>query len=191
MKLHHAFPTPISRRPLPCAVWQGVDAPQAALFADLTADEQTAFLRYVLDDDAPVEWSEEDVVFLHWRLLQELNDLSDPGTPLEEKLDTLRWVFTEPDKDGKPFSFANCLQVVGCSPLSPTPYFGSIDVETIRAWIEYHVRDWFEATLSRYPTWVRQAVLQHPAWIASRLAKNPQWLNEEIKKRAIQGDFFA
>ena len=25
-----------------------------------------------LDDDAsPVEWSEEDIVFLHWRLLQE------------------------------------------------------------------------------------------------------------------------
>src|SRR5690242_20348953 len=40
-----------------------------------------------------VEWSEEDIVFLHWRLLQEVSHLADPEKPLEEKFDTLRWVF--------------------------------------------------------------------------------------------------
>ena len=39
------------------------------------------------------EWSEDDIVLLHWRLLQEIRHLADPATPLEEKLDTLRWVF--------------------------------------------------------------------------------------------------
>ena len=42
-----------------------------------------------------------------------------PATPLEEKFDTLRWVFSEREKDGLPFSFVSCLRVVGCSPLSP------------------------------------------------------------------------
>ena len=32
----------------------------------------------------------EDIVFLHWRLLQEVSHLADPATPLEEKFDTLR-----------------------------------------------------------------------------------------------------
>ena len=42
-----------------------------------------------------IEWSEDDIVFLHWRLLQEVRHLADPAAPLGEKLDTLRWVFTE------------------------------------------------------------------------------------------------
>ena len=58
------------------------------------------------------EWSEDDIVLLHWRLLQEIRHLADPATPLEEKLDTLRWVFTEREKDGLPFSFVNCLREV-------------------------------------------------------------------------------
>jgi hypothetical protein len=70
-----------------------------------------------------VEWSEEDIVFLHWRLLQEVSQLADPATPLEEKFDTLRWVFSEREKDGLPFSFVSCLRVV-LQPLSPIAYCG-------------------------------------------------------------------
>jgi hypothetical protein len=47
------------------------------------------------DEPSQPDWSEEDIVFLHWRLLQEIKQLSDPATPLEDKFDTLRWVFTE------------------------------------------------------------------------------------------------
>ena len=94
--------------------------PAAAALASLDADQ-----------GSPIEWSEEDIVFLHWRLLQEVNQLSDPATPLEDKFDTLRWVFTERDKDLRPFSFVSCLRVVGCSPLSPLPYCGLVDVEDI------------------------------------------------------------
>lgn len=164
---------------------------QPVLLTDLAAEAQAATLKSMLDDETSVEWSEEDVVFLHWRLLKELDDLSDPGTPLDEKLDTLRWVFTDPELEGKPFSFVSCLKVVGCSPLSPTPYFGALDAEAIRDWIKSHLREWLDATLVRYPAWVRQSILDNPAWIESRLAKNPQWINEELKKRTIQGDLFA
>ncbi len=143
------------------------------------------------DDDADVEWNEEDIVFLHWRLLKDVSDLRDPETPLEEKLDTLRWIFTEREKESRPFSFVNCLRVVGCSPLSPAPYVGLVDAEEIRDAIRGQVRTWLTATLGRYPAWVRDAVFNNPEWVESRLARNPQWINEQIKKQFGQGDLFA
>jgi hypothetical protein len=84
---------------------------------------------------------------LHWRLLQEIRHLADPATPLEEKLDTLRWVFTEREKDGLPFSFVNCLRVVGCSPLSPIPYCGLVDAEEVRD----RIRNGLKALARRHP----------------------------------------
>ncbi|MCU6435316.1 hypothetical protein LPB67_16185 [Undibacterium sp. Jales W-56] len=143
-------------------------------------------------NDAPTgEWDEEDIVFLHWRLLKEVGGLRDPATPLEEKLDTLRWIFTEREKESRPFSFVNCLNVVGCSPLSPLPYFGRLDADEIRDAIQCQVKFWLNATLMRYPSWVREAVLRNPTWIESRLSKNPQWINEQVKKHSVQGDLFA
>lgn len=164
--------------------------PSAILRAIRPAPEATVTCDAV-DDDTAVEWSEEDIVFLHWRLLKEVGDLRDPETPLEEKLDILRWVFTERDKENLPFSFVNCLKVVGCSPLSPTPYFGRVDAEEIRDAIRHQVKAWLNATLERYPCWVREAVLKNPDWVESRLAKNPQWINEQVKKHTVQGDLFA
>ena len=143
------------------------------------------------DEDSPVEWSEEDIVFLHWRLLQEVSQLADPATPLEEKFDTLRWVFAEREKDGLPFSFVSCLRVVGCSPLSPIAYCGRVDAEEVREHIRHGLRAWFEATLARYPAWVRDAVVRNPEWVEARLAKNPQWINEQVKRMSVQGDLFA
>lgn len=143
------------------------------------------------DDAAPVEWSEDAIVRLHWRLLQELRRLRDPAAPLEDKLDTLRWVFTEPEKDRAPFSFANCLRVVGVSPLSPIEWCGLVDVEEVRDRIRCRARSWLDATLARYPAWVRRAVVENPGWIESKLERNPQWINEQIRQMSAQGDFFA
>ena len=141
--------------------------------------------------EPPVEWTEEDVVFLHWRLLQEVSDLSDPETPLETKFDTLRWVFTDRDKDDKPFSFASCVRVVGCSPLSPIAYCGAVDAEEVRDRIRHSVKAWLEATLERYPGWVRDAVARNPEWVEARLARNPQWINEQLRTLTVQRDLFA
>ena len=143
------------------------------------------------DDESPIEWSEEDVVLLHWRLLKEIGRLSDPETPLEEKFDTLRWVFTERDKDLRPFSFVSCLRVVGCSPLSPLPYCGLVDAEEVRDFIRLAIPQWLRQTLLRYPTWVREAIVDHPDWVEARLARNPQWINEEVRRVALEGDLFA
>ena len=146
----------------------------------------------LLDDDtSPVDWSEEDVVLLHWRLLQEVSHLADPDTPLEEKFDTLRWIFTEREKDGRPFSFVSCLRVVGCSPMSPIAYCGLVDAEELRDHIRNSVKAWLGETLTRYPDWVREAIATNPAWIEARLAKNPQWINEQLKRMSMHGDLFA
>ncbi len=151
-----------------------------------------AALDALLDgDDALVEWSEEDIVFLHWRLLQEVSHLADPATPLAEKFDTLRWVFSEREKDGMPFSFVSCLRVVGCSPLSPITYCGRVDAEEVRDRIRHNLKAWFNATLERYPDWVYDAIVHNPAWVEARLAKNPQWINEQLKRMAVQGDLFT
>jgi len=166
--------------------WPAISYHRPAAIPDRAALEQ------MLDDaDAPIEWSEEDIVFLHWRLLEEVSHLADPATPLEEKFDTLRWVFSEHEKDGLPFSFVSCLRVVGCSPLSPIAYCGLVDAEEIRCHIRHNLKAWFSASLERYPDWVRDAVVHNPTWIEARLSKNPQWINEQIKRMSVQGDLFA
>lgn len=143
------------------------------------------------DPDEIPDWTEEDIVYLHWRMLQQVAHLADPERPLEEKFDTLQWVFADPDKQTRPFSFVSCLHVVGCSPLSPIPYCGQVDAEEIRDRIRTNLKRWMSATLDRYPDWVRQAVLTQPDWVRERLARNPQWINEQVKRIKDQGDLFA
>ena len=185
-------PTPAIAEVLEDSLGEAIsDGSLSALLRSIGSAPAATIPLDALDDDTPIEWSEEDIVFLHWRLLKEVGDLPHPETPLEKKLDTLRWVFTERDKESRPFSFANCLNVVGCSPLSPAPYFGLVDAEEIRETIRYQAKTWLNATLERYPSWVREAVFKNPEWVEARLEKNPQWLNEQVKKHTVQGDLFA
>lgn len=172
------------------------DAHDTVQLQDLPGQAQRAVSAYLDDagdaDDAP-EWTEEDIVHLHWRLLLELRRLADPDTPLEEKLDTLAWALTDPNLDGRPFSFASCLRVVGTSPMSPTPYFGLIQVDDVRDWLRTNARKWIRATIARYPEWVQVLIREQPDWVARQLARNPQWVNEQIKAREAtpQADLFG
>jgi hypothetical protein len=172
------------------------DVHHRARFQDLPAQAQHTVSAYLDDpgdaDDAP-EWTEEDVVHLHWRLLLELRRLPDPETPLEEKLDTLAWALTDPTLDGRPFSFANCLRVVGTSPMSPTPYFGLMQIDDIRNWLRINARKWIRASIARYPDWVQVLIRDQPDWVARQLARNPQWVNEQIKAHEAtpQADLFG
>lgn len=143
------------------------------------------------DSELDPEWTEEEIVFLHWRLLQDVQNLADPAVPIDDKLTTLRWIFTESDKDQQPFSFASCLRVVGCSPLSPIAYCGLVDCEAIRDHIACHAKRWLLDTLARYPDWVTDALVHNPGWFEAQLTRNPQWINEQIKKLSDQGDLFA
>lgn len=140
------------------------------------------------NDDA-IEFSEEELVALHWWLLRKVSLLSDPRTPLDEKFELVRWVFTDPVRDRQPFSFVNCMKVVSGSPLSQLPFIGAIDAQEVRDWIGSQLCRWFMTALQDYPEWARQAVLTKPDWISENLFKNPQWMNEQIKLH--QSDLFA
>lgn len=140
------------------------------------------------NDDA-IEFTEEELVALHWWLLRKVSLLSDPRTPLDEKFELVRWVFTDPVRDTQPFSFVNCMKVVSGSPLSQLPFIGAIDAQEVRDWIGSQLGGWFLSSLQEYPEWARQAVLAKPDWISENLFKNPQWMNEQIKLH--QSDLFA
>jgi len=155
---------------------------QPLLFDDLEPRIKNEVLDHLCDDTTPCEWSEEAIVIVHWRLLMELDKLDDPETPLADKIDTLRWVFTSPQKDEVGFSFASCVRVVGNSPLSPTPFIGKVDIEEVRQMLCRRVGEWFRRTIAKYPQWVQDVILDNPDWIDQMLETDPQWLNKQVKK---------
>ena len=163
----------------------------------LPPQAQDAVKKMLAEVQAP-EWSEAAIVQLHWVLLSELKKLADPETPLEEKIDTLDWALTSPANDQAPFSFASCVRVVGTSPLSPTAYFGLVDVDELRSWIFVNARRWLRETIARYPRWAQDLFFSDPHFAAEQLSANPQWFNEQIRRReaalrsaAAQPDLFG
>ena len=137
------------------------------------------------------DWSEQDVVGLHWLLLKQVQRLADPETPLLEKVWTLNWVFTDPEKDALPFSFVNCVKVVSCSPLSPLPFIGDFDVSDLRDRLAHSARRWMRESVERFPPWVQETLRCNPAAVLAKLERNPQYLNEQIRERQLKGDLFA
>jgi hypothetical protein len=135
------------------------------------------------------DWTEQDLVTLHCGLLTELSRLARPETPLEDKLDTIQWVFSE--KENAPFSFASCLRVAGASPLSSLPYVGQLDAGEIRSRIRQGLRTWLRETLDRYPAWVGKALIENPEWVAEQLERNPQCINQKLRLLDVQGDLFV
>lgn len=138
------------------------------------------------------EWTEEEVVLLHWHLLSRIRLLPDARAPLEEKIEILRWLFTDAKHDQEPFSFVSCVRVIGVSPLSPAPCFiGAADAEEVRDWIRCRLKRWLVDSLACYPAWVRDAIIGQPGWIAQQLESNPQWLNQQLRRNRVEGDLFA
>ena len=187
--------------PLPKDVSHDLFGTRTVHLQDLPTSTQLAIRESVEDgpaipglDDSPAPpWSEKAIVDLHLVLLKQLVRLEDPETPLAEKLDTLAWVFTEPEKDERPFSFVQCVRVVGLSPLSETAFFGLVDIDEIRHWIDTNARRWIRATISRYPTWAQEVIRTQPDFVVYELLRDPQWLNKQIKAREnpSTGDLFS
>ena len=160
-----------------------IDVPHAVARGDALDD--------LLDDEPVDEFSEEEVVRLHWWLLQKVRLLAVDTTPLAEKFELVRWMFTDPEHDRMPFSFVSCLRVAACSPLSLLPFMGACNPEEIRDWIAARLRRWFDASLAAYPAWVRHAVVAHPDWAAAQLEANPQWINEQMRRHHERSDLFS
>ena len=135
----------------------------------------------------PADWTEDTIVCLHFMLLDDIRKLADPATPIAEKFEIMRWIYTDPAHDAAPFSFANCLKLFGHS---THPGFGVLSVADVRDELRQPIRTWICESLARYPAWVREAFLDSPEWIDMLLARNPQRLNEATRVRASFGDLF-
>jgi len=143
------------------------------LFKDLT-EEQAAALRAYVDGPAAA-WKEEEVLFLHALLLEDLERAASPQATLSEKLELLRWVFTDPDKEDVAFSFRNCLRVCcAAAGTMPSAHRGKLGADSMREALAAEMRPRLAATLSRLDGWIRQLVCEAPAAVGALLERNPK-----------------
>jgi hypothetical protein len=159
-----------------------VSVPRAAQLAiGLGGDSQG---QHVLREAAPgvyAAWSAEEIVGLHFILLDDLRRLAEPETPLEERFELIEWVFTERELDERPFSFRRCVRL----------FMRTCDADAVRDGLRRLVLAWLREAVSRLPAWLGERILREPQWAASELHRNPQWLNEELLRHAREPDLFG
>lgn len=128
-----------------------------------------------------VPWTHEEVVMLHGILFDTcVEQLGDPETPLDEVIDCLRWIFSEPHRETQAFSFSTTLK------LYQRPHGRKVR-EAIRVGLKRYLSE----RLARYPAWVAEAFWGDPDRFAEELERNSQWINERVRRVAHDGDLFA
>ena len=126
-------------------------------------------------------WTHEEVVMLHGILFDTcVEQLGDPETPLDQVIDCLRWIFSEPARESQAFSFSTTLK------LYQRPH-----ARNVRAAIQGGLKRYLNERLARYPAWVAEAFWSDPDRFAEELERNPQWINERLRRVAHDGDLFA
>ncbi len=93
------------------------------ILLDRTADphDKVEVLRRVYSEHEP-EWMTAEIVYLHFVLLDQCRYLERPSASIERKEETLRWIFTDPELEDRPFSFKNCVKLV----TGNAPDFGAV-----------------------------------------------------------------
>ena len=126
-------------------------------------------------------WSTEEIVRLHFVLLDDLRRLAEPETPLEERFELLEWVFTDRERELEPFSFGTCVRVV----------FRTCDPDGVREELRRLTLAWLRDAVARFPAWLGEQILRDPQWAAAELHRNPQWINEELLRQSREPDLFG
>ena len=137
----------------------------------------------VARDSAPGDaaWSTEEIVGLHFILLDDLHRLADPETPLEARFELLEWVFTDQAREDEPFSFGMCVRLYG----------RTCDPDGVREALRPLSVAWLREAVARLPVWLGEQILREPQWAAAELHRNPQWLNEALLCHAREPDLFG
>jgi hypothetical protein len=149
----------------------------------------------------------EEILLLHGILLDTCEEkLRNPDTPLDEVLDWLRWLFSEPEKDRLAFSFFNCVRLYGWrrhhdpgrTSGSEHDFFDTLvdsnvafRVRAIRENVRPGLNRYLTRRLRRYPAWAAEAFWSDPERWAGELERNPQWLNRRIRAQCYAGDLFS
>lgn len=159
-------------------------------FEELPADCQVALLDFLTHDNQSEQLSDTGAGLVMLKMVQQVHNLCEGRTPLDEVDDLLGWVFADDSKDDMPLSFASCARFVAQHIDSPIDYCGPLDVEDFRDRLRFQVRKWIAASLSKYPAWIRSELLANPEWFIRNLRADPQWLNKFQKSHNVQGDMF-
>jgi hypothetical protein len=123
--------------------------------------------------DEEIEWTLIEIEQLHAVMFDVcLAQLSDPETPLDEVIDWLRWVISDPRKDSEAFSFNAVMR------LHRRP-----DVRNLQETVREGSRNFLGSRLAAYPPAVADMFWHDPDYFASLLDRNPQWLNEALRKQ--------
>jgi hypothetical protein len=93
------------------------------ILLDRMADprDKVEILRRVYSAHEP-EWMTAEIVYLHFVLLDQCRYLARPSASIERKEETLRWIFTDPELEDRPFSFKSCVKLV----TGNAPDFGAV-----------------------------------------------------------------
>ena len=126
-------------------------------------------------------WSTEEIVGLHFILLDDLHRLAEPETPLEERFELLEWVFTDSVLEDRPFSFRACVRL----------YLRTCDPDTVREELRRLSHAWLRTAVADLPAWFGTRILREPQWAATELHRNPRWINEALRRRASEPDLFG
>src|SRR4051812_40841889 len=73
--------------------------------------DKVEVVRRVYSTQEP-QWMTAEIVYLHFVLLDQCRYLSRPSASLDRKEETLRWIYTDPELEDRPFSFKNCVKLV-------------------------------------------------------------------------------
>jgi hypothetical protein len=131
--------------------------------------------------EAKIAWTHDEIVMLHAVLFDTcVERLNDPETPLDEVIDCLRWIFSEPRREGNAFSFSNTLR------LYQRPQAGHV-----REAIQVGLARYLDERFKRYPAWVGDAFWRDPDRFADELERTPQRVSEALRRRTRDGDRIA
>jgi hypothetical protein len=112
---------------------------------DPTADphDKVEVLRRVYSHSEP-QWMTAEIVYLHFVLLDQCRYLCRDSASLERKEETLRWIFTDPELEDRPFSFKNCVKLVTGNP----PDFGAV-YRRMKEALQPAIAHWLSESLAR------------------------------------------
>jgi hypothetical protein len=107
-----------------------------------TLHDKREILKRIYTNEPP-KWIDDEMVMLHFILLDQCRYLSRASSNMERKKDLLQWIFTDSALEDKPFSFKNSVMLVTGNP----PQFGAVYArvkeslgELVPGWIEAAVR---------------------------------------------------
>jgi len=105
--------------------------------------DKVEILRRVYSQHEP-EWMTAEIVYLHFVLLDQCRCLSQPGASIDRKEEILRWIYTDPELEERPFSFKNCVKLV----TGNTPDLGAVH-ERLKEEMRPALNAWLRESLAR------------------------------------------